>query len=205
MPKMPDGFAEKRKDEILDACDELYRKSSFHDVTIKDISAYTSFSRPSIYNYFQTIEEIFLGLLQREYDRWAEDLKKLLDKDSMSREELASEIAHTLEPRKTLLRIQSTNLYELEENSRLERLIDFKRSMRDAITAMNSILEKFAPEMNAEDRMHFQYSFFPFIYGAYPYTAPTEKQCKAMDATGIPHPSVSVYDLVYGCLLRLLA
>ena len=34
----------------------------------------TSFSRPTIYNYLETKEEIFMALFQREYDRWNEDL-----------------------------------------------------------------------------------------------------------------------------------
>lgn len=205
MPKMPEGYLEKRRDEILDACDELYRTSSFRDVTIKAISAYTSFSRPSIYNYFETIEEIFLGLLQREYDRWTEDLRKILNRESLSAEELASSIAHTLKPRRTLLRIQSMNLYEIEDNSRIERLTDFKRSLRNNTETMDEILKKFAPKMTPEDRTDFQYVFFPFLFGVFPYTEPTEKQCQAMDAAGIPHPKVSIYDLVYGCLVKLLA
>ena len=66
MPRMTEEQAMRRRDEILDACDALYRESTFQGVTIKDIAERTSFSRPSIYNYFQTIGEIFLGLLERE-------------------------------------------------------------------------------------------------------------------------------------------
>ena len=46
----------------------------FKDITIRDIGARTSFTRTSIYNYFQTKEEIFLALLQREYEAWIEDV-----------------------------------------------------------------------------------------------------------------------------------
>ncbi len=59
--------------------------------------------------------------------------------------------------------------------------------------------------MNEQDRMYFRYTFFPFLCGAFPYTEPTQKQCEAMDAAGIPHPETSIYDLVYHCLLKLLA
>lgn len=203
MPRMSEGYLEKRRDEILNACDKLYQKSSFHDVTIKDISAYTSFSRPSIYNYFETIEEIFLGLLQREYDCWTVDLRRILDKETLTKEQLASEIAHTLEQRRTLLRIQSTNLSEIEDNSRLERLTEFKRSMHETMKVFHELLNKFIPEMSEEDRLHFRYVFFPFLYGIFPYSEPTEKQCRAMDAAGIPHPKTTVYDLVYHCLIKL--
>ena len=67
----------QRKSEVIDACETLYRTKGFREVTIKDISTETSFSRPSIYNYFETKEEIFLALLTREYDQWTEKLTKL--------------------------------------------------------------------------------------------------------------------------------
>ena len=59
----------QRKSEIIAACEALYRTKGSREVTIKDISTETSFSRPSIYNYFETKEEIFLALLTREYDQ----------------------------------------------------------------------------------------------------------------------------------------
>ena len=51
----------QRKNEIIDACAALYQTKGFREVTIKDISQKTSISRPSIYNYFETKEEIFLA------------------------------------------------------------------------------------------------------------------------------------------------
>ena len=53
-----------RKEEIIKACAKLYESMSFKEITIKEIGAETSFTRTSIYNYFETKEEIFLALLQ---------------------------------------------------------------------------------------------------------------------------------------------
>ena len=81
---MPKGLKEltvSRKEEIITACEELYKAMSFKEITIKEIGNATSVTRTSIYNYFQTKEEIFLALLQREYERWPghtiKDIKKL--------------------------------------------------------------------------------------------------------------------------------
>ena len=60
--KMPKGSPEltrARREEIINACEKLYEVMSFKEVTIKEISKYTSFTRPSIYNYFSTREDIF--------------------------------------------------------------------------------------------------------------------------------------------------
>ena len=64
-------------DEIIEACSRIYQVKGFNEVTIKAIAELTSFSRPSIYNYFETKEEIFLDLLTRECERWADKLEAL--------------------------------------------------------------------------------------------------------------------------------
>ena len=48
--------------------------------TLKQISLETTFPRTSIYNYFQTKEEIFLALFQREYDLWTADIRQIFEK-----------------------------------------------------------------------------------------------------------------------------
>ena len=67
MPRGSEALTNARKEEIVDACERLYATMDFRDVTIREIGKATSFTRTSIYNYFETREEIFLALLQREY------------------------------------------------------------------------------------------------------------------------------------------
>lgn len=118
-----------RKEEIINACEKLYEKSSFKEITIKLIGEKTSFSRPSIYNYFQTKEEIFLSLLQREYEKWIEDLENIYNKnEKLEKEDFADLLAKTIEKRVKLLKLLSMNLYDIEENSRVENLVEFKKS-----------------------------------------------------------------------------
>ena len=69
MPKGSPELTASRREEIVNACEKLYQTMSFKEITIKEIGAVTSFTRTSIYNYFQTKEEIFLALMQREYER----------------------------------------------------------------------------------------------------------------------------------------
>ena len=100
---------------------------SFKDITILDVSKKTSFSRPSIYNYFQNKEEIFLALLEKEYQEWTNDLNKLLNLKNLTIEEFADKLASTFIKRKTMLKLMSMNLYDIETNSRLENLVSFKK------------------------------------------------------------------------------
>ena len=62
MPKGSPELTAARKEEIIAACEKLYQTMSFKEITIQEIAKFTSFTRPSIYNYFETKEEIFLAL-----------------------------------------------------------------------------------------------------------------------------------------------
>lgn len=205
---MPAGSVERtnaRKEEIINACEKLYQTMSFKDITIKEIGNATSFSRTSIYNYFQTKEEIFLALLKREYDAWVQNLETIVEtRDAMDDEEIAATIAQSLDERQQLLKILSMNHYDLEENSRIELLVEFKVSYGSAIRAVSSLLAKFKPDMDDTRREEFVYAFFPFMFGIYPYTVVTDKQREAMDEAGVDYTYSSVYDLTYSAVKRLL-
>ena len=66
-----------RQEEIIAAAARLYEEKNFKDITISQIGEATSFTRTSIYHYFQTKEEIFLALFAKEYDLWRDDLISL--------------------------------------------------------------------------------------------------------------------------------
>ena len=194
-----------RKEEIIQACARLNETMSFKEITIKEIGAVTSFTRTSIYNYFETKEEIFLALLQQEYELWVEAMNAVMEqKETMTRDELARTLACTLTDRPRLLRLLSMNLYEMEANSRPERLAEFKVAFGASLKTVERMLEKYVSEMDQSDHQQFLYTFFPFIYGIYPYTSVTEKQKEAMEQAGIPYVYQSAYDLTYSCLKKLL-
>jgi len=195
----------QRREEIINACEQLYQTMSFKEITLKEIGNITSFSRPTIYNYFKTKEEIFLALFQREYDRWNEDLTAILNgNDQLTKKELADHIANSLAGREQLLKLLSMNNYDMEANSRQELLNTFKQSYGRSMHLMCMLLEKFCPDMGVTDIQNFIYTFYPFMFGIYPYTAVTEKQRVAMKEAGINYVYQSVCELTYSCLVRLL-
>ena len=166
MPKGSETLTAARKEEIISACRKLYAARSFKEITIKEIGEATSFTRTSIYNYFQTKEEIFLALLQQEYEQW------------------------------------NQNHYDMEENSRLERLVEFKAAYGQSLAEVRSCLDQYAPEMTAREKQDFIYSFFPFLFGIYPYTFVTEKQKAAMDQAGVDYVYLSIYEITVGEVKR---
>ncbi len=205
MPRTSQQRTNARKEEIVNACAELYETMGFKEITLKEIGKATSFTRTSIYNYFQTKEEIFLALLQREYDLWNADLHALCDGHAaMSAETFADALARSLEKRERLLKLMSMNHYDMEENSRMENLTEFKRSYGESIRAVTRCVEKFFPDMTVGAVQDFIYTFFPFMFGIYPYTFVSDKQRGAMERAHANYVFQSLYELVCGCVKNLL-
>ena len=195
----------QRREEIISACEKLYQTMSFKEITLKEIGQETSFSRPTIYNYFRTKEEIFLALFEREYMRWNEDLETILDEnDALTNTQIAEKIARSLEKREQLLKLLSMNNFDMEANSRQELLTTFKAAYGKSMMRIRSILAKFCPKMSSEERQTFLYVFYPFMFGIYPYAKATEKQKAAMQAAQVEFQNQSIYEITYTCLIRLL-
>ena len=205
MPKGSPELTSARKEEIISACRKLYETMSFKDITLKEIGKQTSFTRTSIYNYFETKEEIFLALFAQEYELFAEDLDRLLEqREMLPPDELSSELAHALERRPLMLKLLSMNLYDMEANSRMERLVEFKKAYGESSAAVDRCLKKIVPDLTEENRQTFLYAFLPFVYGLYPYTVVTEKQRLAMKEAGIPYVYMSTYEMAYTFIRTLL-
>lgn len=203
---MSKEIVDMRKEEIINACEKLYENNSFKDITIKSIGEETTFSRTSIYNYFQTKEEIFLALLKREYERWIDDLNEMYEQNQeMAKEVFADKLANTVAKRKNLLKLLSMNMYDMEENSRMEELIEFKRAYGNAIKMVRKCVDKFFEKMSDEEKEEFVFLFFPLMYGIYPYAEVTEKQMQAMETADVPFKYLSIYDITYKGIIKLLS
>ena len=194
MPKGSEQLTKEREDEIINACAKLYESMSFKEITIKEIGNITSFKRTAIYNYYNTKEEIFLALLKREYEQWSQELYTAAnDKKPFTKNEFAEFLAHSLENRETMLSLLSLNLKDMEDNSHMEKLIDFKKAYGETMNAVMKCLDKL--NMSEKEKNDFIYSFFPFMYGIYPYAIVNEKQSKAMIEANINYKYMSIYEL----------
>lgn len=205
MPKGSPELTQARREEIIDACEELYKTMSFKEITIKEIGSATSFTRTSIYNYFQTKEEIFLALLKREYELWVASLKQEISShEQMTADEFADMLARSLQKRAQLLKIMSMNHYDMETGSRPEHLTAFKVVYGESIRTVRAGLDKYFPQMPAKDKQDFLYTFFPFMFGIYPYTFVTQKQRAAMEDANVHYVFMTIYEITYNCVRRLL-
>ena len=205
MPKGSPELVENRKKEILKACAQLYEDKGFSGINIKEISTATTCSRPTIYNYYETKEEILLDLLTREYQGWCLELAEVEKEVSdLTLEQLADRLATPLSQRPILLRILNMNLYDIEINSRTERLAEFKKLYFQTTVLLGKIYLGYKQETTVQMGQCFAESFSAYLFGVYPFAFHTEKQKQAMKLAGIPFEEPSLYEMLYRMLLKLL-
>ena len=205
MPKVAPEQLEKRREEILDAGEKIYRAHGFLGVTIKQISTELTCTRPAIYRYFETKEEILLALLVREYGRWLESLRKIEpDAGRCSKEELAHAIAKTLESRDLMLRILHMNLYEIEQNSRVEAVSEFKTMYSRLGERLSGILQRYSPAIGEREIRSLIMSLISFLFGVYSFVFSSEKQRAAVQMAGIEMPDITIHEMVFRFLCCIL-
>ena len=209
MPRISQGESDARRDQVIDACAELFRTRGYHDITMAQIAEGVSFGRANIYNYFQNKDEVFLALLRREHELWAADLAALgqdraHDPAAWDDAALARALAASLEPRTPMLKLLATSIFDMEQFSRHERLVELKLAYKATLAALRSLLREAKPSWDDERIDRFVFSFMPFLHGVYPYAFHSDKQLAAMGEAGVPDPGLGVSDLVAPCALKLL-
>ena len=205
MPKISKEESLARRNEIIDACEALYRSESYHDITMTQVAERVSFGRANVYNYFQCKDEILLALLQREHELWTADLAAIASRaGDLSDDELADDLAKSVQAREQMLKLLAMNLYDMEQNSRLENLIQFKHAYKLTVDTLKEVLEAAKPQWR-EDRLDlFVFAFLPFLHGVYPYVYHTEKQTAAMEKAGVTQPELTTYSTTKALALKLL-
>ncbi len=178
----------ERKKEILTACATLFDQYGFDGVNLKAIGTLTSFTRPAIYKYYRSKEEILLELFTEDLKLWDKDVLTIINSnETMDKETYAKALTESFIKYPRLLKLLSILFSSLEKNSSLDKLISFKKEMHDHTLNFILSLDKFFPQASREEKNHFMTSAISLVLGLYPYTHLSDKQIEAIKKSGVPH------------------
>lgn len=71
----PSARRQATRDRLLEAATETFAKEGFQGASVESICTRAGFTRGAFYSNFESKEELFLALLEREYVRRAKDLE----------------------------------------------------------------------------------------------------------------------------------
>jgi AcrR family transcriptional regulator len=77
-----------RKDEIIKAASNLFSQKSYHDVTMDQIAAEVGVAKGTIYLYFTSKENLYLGILEHTFETIESILEKEIAKEDPAPQKL---------------------------------------------------------------------------------------------------------------------
>ena len=170
-----------RQDEIINACYSLYLNGNYDDITFGKISEMTSISRPSIYNYYITREEILLDLLEKQYFKWYESFKSNFDENSrLNKKDLLDLFINSFNDFDIFLRLLSIQHSIIEKNCSFEKLTQFKMNTQVIFKFIETVIGKTFSRSNADAKSTFILMLFSAIGSCYEMCNSNEIQIKAM-------------------------
>jgi AcrR family transcriptional regulator len=195
-----------RQGEIITVCDSIYRKKGYEAVHFNAVSKMTSVSRSSIYNYYNTKEEIFLDLLMRDFGKWTEELKSFFDKNKkITKKEFCIFLSDSLLKHEKYFELLAVYMPPIEKNSRLEKLTAYRQHTRTFFNVFIEGLGKFFPKASDEKKRMFYTYFQTVVYGLYPLTHLSDKQLQAMKKTYPKNKGPDFRQICINALMLLIA
>ena len=177
-----------RRDSILRAARTLFSDLEYDEISLNSIAREAGISKPNIYRYFSTREEIFLAIFDEEQASFGEmmlvKLKGIRAKDrvdAICRAWIAVALEHP-----TFLDLLPQLSKSMEKNSSYEQLVDFKKKGKDRLSALIGTFVVVYPELNSEQWLSIVQCGFSMICGLWPFSNPGDNVVEAMQ-----HPEVN--------------
>lgn len=131
----------QRIETIKQACDELFQKGSYHDITLTSIAEHIGWSRANLYKYVTTKEEVFLAVAADKRTAYTHALLSAFPLESIYDTQTAASVwSNIAAAHQDWFRYSDLLITIFETNVSLEKLIDFKRGYYEEIDALTKQL-----------------------------------------------------------------
>ena len=175
-----------RINEIIEAAIKQYNELPYEKITLASISKELSFSRVNLYKYFKTKEEIFLKIIEFDLFKWVDKLKLIFaGQPSKDLESFAYKFSSSLYSQKRMVQLLSILFTELEKNTSIEKLAEFKVKYIGLYQEIFFVLKEQLTMLSDDNILEFMSIFSAFAIGLYPSSRLSENQNKAIELAGI--------------------
>ncbi len=172
---------QKRISEITEAASAIYNTEGFEALSFSKISEYTQFTRPTIYKYFSTKEEILLKIMIDDMDQWVNQLISSFKINKLyTIEEIADILSHTLSTSSRLVELFTFLFTTIEKNVSKASLIDFKVKLFGYQDTLLKLFSELFPHASNEQIDHFLETLLALAIGLYPMCHLSKTQLEAI-------------------------
>ncbi len=172
---------EQRESDIITAAMEIYEKKGFEEVTFSKISEKTKFTRPTIYSYFKTKEEIMLKLTAIYFVKFVSCFEsKFNGEQKKDNAFVATAFAISFMEVCEFIHLYTVLYSIIEKNVSVEALANFKREVIGAQAVLAKVLKTIYTKSSDEDLYNFLIFCLSFASGICPMSEESEIQKEAI-------------------------
>ena len=155
----------------------------YESISLNGIAREAGFSKPNVYRYFESREEIFLVIFEELQEAFSERLTKRISRiRSVNPVERIVDIwVDEVQKHPFYLMLLPQLMTSLEKNSSIHSIVEFKKSSMAALTQLVELLNRIHSELNVEQWTEIVQLAFALMAGVWPMTQPTEKVQQAMN------------------------
>lgn len=170
LKQLKEDEREVRRKLIINAAKILYKKSSFHDIGMRDIANEAGISVASLYQYFPSQDDLFVAILKTEMLM----IKTKLWTGKQTLEDISINIVDFLIDNEDIFLMMSHFMIRGEKKP--DALEKFNIIQELFLNMLESALSKSAPSIN---KGFYSHAFFTALFGNvitfrnYPYTSGT--------------------------------
>ncbi|HLG32205.1 MAG TPA: uroporphyrinogen-III synthase [Ignavibacteriaceae bacterium] len=85
---------QRKREKILDAAAELFSHKSYHEVMMEDVAKLTSVAKGTVYNYFESKEELYFSIMRIRMENLISSLKTKIETEDNDIDSLRSFVTH---------------------------------------------------------------------------------------------------------------
>ncbi|MGV3011806.1 TetR family transcriptional regulator [Streptococcus thoraltensis] len=141
---------QQRYNDILIRTRKLFLKKDYSDITLASIAKDLNISRPSLYNYFTSKEELFLALLKQEYLICNKTLKKIFT-GKLPTETFCQELIQVFYQQPLFIKLLSLHTIALEDKCGYDVMSQFKEDTLPFFKTQFHIIRQQFPEATEEN------------------------------------------------------
>lgn len=176
--------------EILSAARALFSELEYDEISLNGIAREAGFSKPNVYRYFSTREEIFLAIFREEQDRFVESLIKRLKRirseepvDSIARSWVKTALEHSV-----WLDLLPQLSLSMERNSSVPQLVEFKKVVFERLNDLVKTFHQVYPAIDIGGWSEIAQCGYSMMAGLWPHSNPGENVIEAMKHPEVDQP-----------------
>ena len=177
---------EARRQELLSAAEGLFMEGDGTLPSVAAVARAAGLAKGTVYLYFRTKEEIFLGLLEWRLVEWITDVQEGLAAAASPPDSDATvdAVCRYLFAEPSVLALASYGKSTLEHNVDMDRYVEFKRAVNESLGRLGAEVHRINPSLPPDVATRLLLHSYAFVVGLWQFTSTSPERREAMAKAG---------------------